>query len=82
MLANRLGEKAFATLLRKIAVRDHSFHIVGVKGKEIVVPAYRDRCDNDTVGCSSDLETELERCFDLMAQPGSLCTGMGGRRNG
>lgn len=79
ILAKRLGEKALETLLKKIPDRDHSFHIVGIKGKEIVAPLYTDSLDKDTTGCSSPLETELERCFDLMAQPGRLCIGMGGK---
>ena len=49
------------------------------KGKEIVVPDYKDRFDKDTSSCSSNLATELEHCFALMAQPGTLCIGMGGK---
>jgi 6-phosphofructokinase 1 len=79
ILAKRLGEKALETVLKKIADRDHSFQIVGIKGKEIVVPPYKDSFDKDTASCSSNLETELERCFDLMAQPSGLCIGMGGK---
>jgi 6-phosphofructokinase 1 len=82
ILAKRLGEKALETVLTKIADRDHSFHIVGIKGKEIVVPPYKDSFDKDTASCSSNLETELERCFDLMAQPSGLCIGMGGKVQG
>ena len=79
ILAKRLGEKSLETVLKKIAARDYSFHIVGIKGKEIVVPPYKDSLATDTAGCSKALETELERCFDLMAQPSELCIGMGGK---
>ena len=79
ILAKRLGEKALETLLKKIAARDYSFHIAGIKGKEMVVPLYTESLDTDTAGCSKALEKELERCFDLMAQPGGLCIGMGGK---
>jgi hypothetical protein len=73
-----LGEKALETVLKKIAAWDYSFHIVGIKGKEIVVLPYKDSLDKRTAACSSALETELGRCFDLMAQPSELCIGMGG----
>lgn len=79
ILAKRLGEKALETVLNKIATRDYSFHFVGIKGKEIVVPPYKESLDADPAGCSKALESELEHCFDLMAQPGELCIGMGGK---
>jgi len=79
ILAKRLGEKALETVLNKIASRDYSFHFVGIKGKEIVVPHYTESLDTAPGRCPKTLASELEHCFDLMAQPGALCIGMGGK---
>ena len=78
ILAKRLGEKALVTLQEKMDTKDTTFHMVGIKGKEIVVNPYNDTVDERDCKCSGRLETELQYCVDLMSQPSELCAGMGG----
>jgi len=52
--------------------------MAGINGKEIVVNPYNDAVDEFNPGCSGELESELQHCFDLMSQPSNICVGMGG----
>lgn len=78
ILAKRFGEKAMATLQKKMDTKDYSFHLVGIKGKEIDAYPYKDTANELDRRCSGALESELQRCFDLMSQPSEICIGMGG----
>ena len=57
---------------------DHSFHMVGIKGKLIVDNPYSEKNGEGDRGCAEKWEVELQECFDLMSQPRSFCSGMGG----
>jgi 6-phosphofructokinase 1 len=81
VLAKRFGEKALGTLQRKMRTKDYSFHIVGIIGKRIVVNRYQDTEHGFDYTCDSALESELEHCLNLMAQPSDVCIGMGGAVN-
>ena len=78
VLAKRFGEKAILTLQKKMDTRDYSFHIVGIRGKDIVSNSYQDMMDEFYHGCPRALTSELQSCFDLMSQPNEVCIGMGG----
>ena len=78
VLAKRLGEKAIAVLKEKMDKKDHSLHIVGLKGKLIEAKSYKDAEGGSDCNCSNILETELQHCNDLMSQPGEMCIGIGG----
>ena len=77
-LAKRLGEKAMETLQWKMNAGDYSFQLVGIRGKRIVAPRYENVSGKNTRRCFSYIEKELQHCFELMAQPGDSCIGMGG----
>ncbi len=78
ILAQRLGEQALITLQQKMEMRDHSFHMVGITGREISAVAASSLKNGFRSSCSAPLSAELAECIDLMALPGSSCTGMGG----
>ncbi|MBN1626183.1 MAG: 6-phosphofructokinase, partial [Deltaproteobacteria bacterium] len=77
-LAMRFGEKALATLRKKIDSRDYSLHIVGLRGKEIKASPYDQNKNVIDEGCPRGFGDELQRCVGLMSMPGKGCTGMGG----
>jgi 6-phosphofructokinase 1 len=78
ILAQRLGEQALITLRQKMESRDHSFHTVGITGREISAIAASSLKNGFRSKCSAPLTAELAECIDLMALPGSACIGMGG----
>jgi len=42
ILAQRLAEKALAVLQNKMQEHEHAFHMVGIKGRQIVATSYQD----------------------------------------
>ena len=78
ILAQRLGEQALVSLQQKIGARDHSFHMVGIIGREIAATSGRDISGGFLRRCSAPLSAELAGCIDLMSLPGSSCAGLGG----
>lgn len=78
VLAKRLGEKAMAILKEKMDKKDHSLHVVGLKGKLIEAKLYKNTEIGPDCKCSKDLETDLEHCIHLMSQPSEICIGLGG----
>ena len=63
---------------RKWSARDHSFHMVGIIGREIAATSGRDISGGFLRRCSAPLSAELAGCIDLMSLPGSSCAGLGG----
>jgi 6-phosphofructokinase 1 len=78
ILAQRLGEQALITLQQKMERRDHSFHTVGIIGREISAIAASSLKNGFRSRCSAPLSAELAECIDLMSLPGRACIGMGG----
>ncbi len=78
ILAQRLGEKAMATLQNTMNGRDHTFHIVGIQKKEIAATPFRNQERDLYHACSESYLAELDQCMTLMSQPGGNCIGMGG----
>jgi len=78
ILAQRLGEKALATLQKNMNVRNHSFHIVGIHRKEIKATPFDDRQEKRNRVCTESLTDELDQAIALMTEPNSGCIGMGG----
>jgi 6-phosphofructokinase 1 len=78
ILAQRFAEKALATLQNKMGKNEHAFHMVGIKGRQIVVTSYQDIKQNGMRTCPEQLMTELDQCIDYMSVPGAACAGLGG----
>lgn len=68
VLAKRFGAHAFTVLQDVLATRNGSFHIVGIKGKDILVNQYKEQIDGIDNGCPPGFVTELQNCFSLMSQ--------------
>ena len=78
ILAQRLAEKALAVLQNKMQEHEHAFHMVGIKGRQIVATSYQDIKQNGIRTCPDALVSELDQCIDLMSVPGAGCAGLGG----
>jgi len=78
ILAQRLAEKALAVLQKKMEQHEHAFHMVGIKGREIVATAYQDIKQNGLRECPDALVSELDQCIEYMSMPGAGCAGLGG----
>jgi 6-phosphofructokinase 1 len=78
ILAQRLAEKALAVLQKKIEQHEHAFHIIGIKGREIVATSYQDIKKNGIHKCPDELVSEVDQCIDYMSVPGAGCAGLGG----
>ena len=78
ILAQRLGEKALATLQKNMHSRSRGFHIVGIHGKEITVLPFHNLPGRQNRICSETFSGELDQVITLMAEPGGECVGMGG----
>ncbi len=78
ILAQRLGEKAMATLQNNMGKCEHAFHIIGIHGKEITASPASETTPEFKGACLDWLTSELDQCAELMAQPGNCCVGMGG----
>lgn len=68
VLAKRFGAQAFAVLKDVLATRDGSFHIIGIKGKDILTHRYKEHIDGIDNGCPPEFVAELQNCFSLMSQ--------------
>jgi 6-phosphofructokinase len=68
VLAKRFGAHAFAVLQDLLATRDGSFHIIGIKGKDILAHRYKEQIDGIDNGCPPEFVAELQNCFSLMSQ--------------
>jgi 6-phosphofructokinase 1 len=78
ILAQRLAEKALAILQKKMQQHEHAFHMVGIKGRQIVATSYQDIKENGMRTCPEQLMTELDQCIEYMSVPGAGCAGLGG----
>ncbi len=78
ILAQRLGEKAVATLHKNMNSRNHSFHIVGIHRKEITAIPFHNQQGRRSRVCTESLTAELDQDITLMVEPNSECIGMGG----
>jgi len=68
VLAKRFGAHAFAVLQDVLATRNGSFHITGIKGKDILVNQYKEQIDGIDNSCPPEFVAELQNCFSLMSQ--------------
>jgi 6-phosphofructokinase 1 len=78
ILAQRLGEKALSTLQHTMEEHDHTFHTVGIQGKEISATSTADARGGFSRPCSETLKHEIGDCIDLMSLPSETCAGLGG----
>jgi 6-phosphofructokinase 1 len=78
ILAQRLAEKALAVLQKKMQQHEHAFHMVGIKGRQIVATSYEDIKQNGIRTCPDALVSELDQCIDYLSVPGTGCAGLGG----
>ena len=68
ILAKRFGAQAFAVLQDMLKGSDRSFHIVGIKGKDIMAHPYKEHIDGIDNGCPPQFVAELQNCFSLMSE--------------
>jgi len=78
ILAQRLGEKALATLHKNMNSGNHSFHIVGIHRKDITAIPFHNQQGRRSRVCTESLTAELDHDITLMAEPTGECIGMGG----
>ncbi|MDP2725411.1 MAG: hypothetical protein Q8O44_03955, partial [Syntrophales bacterium] len=78
ILAQRLGEKAVATLHKNMNNGSHSFHIIGIHKKEITAIPFHNEQGRRSCVCTEPLTAEIDQCITLMAEQNSECVGMGG----
>jgi len=78
ILAQRLGEKAVATLHKNMNNGRHSFHIIGIHRKEITAIPFHNKQGRRSCVCTEPLTAEIDQCITLMAEQNSECVGMGG----
>jgi len=68
VLAKRFGAIAFDVLQERLKGSDKSFHIVGIKGKDILAHPYQEHIDGIDNGCPPQFVAELQNCFARMSQ--------------
>jgi len=78
ILAQRLGEKALATLQKNIFERNYDFHMVGLHHKEIIDTPFDNHEERHKGTCSKSLNAEFNQHITLMAEPKTACIGLGG----
>ena len=78
ILAQRLGEKAVATLQKNMLSRKQSFHIVGLHRKEITATPWQNKRQKRFHVCTESLTAELDQDIMLMTEPKGECIGIGG----
>lgn len=78
ILAQRLGEKALATLQKNIYEGNYDFHIVGLHRKDIIDTPFCNLGERHKGICSDSLKAELDQYITLMAEPKAACIGIGG----
>lgn len=80
VIAGRLGEKAFSRLMEKIEIKDGSFDMVGIRGKEIHAAPYHgsEESEDSVCFCPPSFEFELQDCLEQIFQPRDGCVGLGG----
>jgi len=66
-------------LLKKMQQHEHAFHMVGIKGRQIIETSYQDIKQSEIDrACQESLVSELDQCIDYMSLPGKDCAGLGG----
>lgn len=78
ILAQRLGEKAFTTLLANCEERRGDFHMVGIHHKDIIATPFKNPGNRHKGICSTSRKAEFDQCIALMSEPGPECIGIGG----
>jgi len=78
IIAQRLGEKALATLQKNIAERNYDLHMVGLHHKEIIDTPFDNHEERHKGTCSKALNAEFNQHIALMSEPKTACIGLGG----